>query len=255
MQFELNNPSIFQDRHVPPDSSLIGMAALVHSLNVEAPVRKPACVSEHRLKGTKRETGEWWIFDSKYSVDNTFEAHLVFALRHEDLDLLVLKRVFMAISEEALADYVKSAPTGPLVRRIWFLYEFLTEKILDVPDSGKVSNVDLLDSKDYFVATGVVSPRHRVRNNLLGTTRFCPVIRRTRSLNALVAKQLSAHAQKLFDRVSPLLIARAASFLLLADTQASFAIEGERLPLNTRERWLKAVQQFHSVGSNGPRQR
>ena len=30
---------------------------------------------------------------------------------------------------------------------------------------------------------------------------------------------------------------------MLADTKASFAIEGERLPINTRERWLKAVQQ------------
>ena len=39
------------------------------------------------------------------------------------------------------------------------------------------------------------------------------------------------------------MIARAASFLLLADTQASFAIEGERLPVNIRERWLKAVKQ------------
>ena len=243
MHLEMNNPRIFQEKHVPSDSSLIGLAALVHSLNVEAPVRKPACVSEHRIKGTRRETGEWRIFDSKYAVDNTLAAHIVFALRHEDLDLLVLKRVFMAIPEQAMIDYVKSAPTGPLVRRIWFLYEYLLEKVLDIPDSGKVSNVDLLDSKDYFVVAGTVSPRHRVRNNLLGTRRFCPVIRRTKSLNAFVAKQMSVRAQMLLDRVSPLLIARAASFLLMADTQASFAIEGERLPINTRERWLKAVQQ------------
>ena len=243
MKLELNSPSIFQEKHVPPDSSLIGMAALVYSLNVEAPVRKPACVSTHRIKETKRDAGEWRIFDSKYSVGNTLDAHIVFALRHEDLDLLVLKRVFMAIPEQALAEYVRSAPSGPLVRRIWFLYEYLTEKVLDVPDSGKVSNVDLLNSKEYFVATGTVSARHRVRNNLLGTRRFCPVIRRTQLLKSFVEKQFAVRAQKILDKVSPLLIARAASFLLLADTQASFAIEGERLPINTRERWLKAVQQ------------
>jgi len=219
------------------------MAALVHSLNVDAPVRKPACVSAQRIKETKRDTGEWRIFDNKYAVENTLDAHLVFALRHEDLDLLVLKRIFMAIPEQALAEYVRSAPTGPLVRRIWFLYEYLTERILDVPDSGKVSNVDLLDSDQYFVVAGTVSKRHRVRNNLLGTRRLCPVIRRTQLLSSFIEKQLSDRAQTILDKVSPLLIARAASFLLLADTQASFAIEGERLPISTRERWLKAVQQ------------
>lgn len=219
------------------------MSALVHSLNVEAPVRKPACVSSQRIKQIKKDTGDWNVFDSKYAVEDTVEAHLVFALRHEDLDLLVLKRIFMAIPEKAISAYVKSAPTGPLVRRIWFLYEFLTENVLDVPDSGKVSNIDLVDSDQYFVVSGTVSARHRVRNNLLGTRRFCPVIRRTDTLNAFIEKQLSARAQAVLNKVSPVLIARAASFLLLADTQASFAIEGERLPINTRERWLKAVQQ------------
>ncbi len=243
MKLELASPAVFQEKHVPHDASLIGMSALVHSLNVEAPVRKPACVSSQRIKQIKKDTGNWWIFDSKYAVEKTVDAHLVFALRHEDLDLLVLKRIFMAIPEQELAAYVRSAPTGPLVRRIWFLYEYLTEKVLDVPDSGKVSNVDLLDGDQYFVTSGMVSTRHRVRNNLLGTRRFCPVIRRTKTLNTFIEKQLSLRAQSILNKVSPLLIARAASFLLLADTQASFAIEGERLPINTRERWLKAVQQ------------
>lgn len=243
MKLELENSRLFQEKHVPQDASLIGMSALVQYLNVEAPVRKPACVSSRRIKQIKRDTGEWRIFDSKYAVEDTVEAHLVFAIRHEDLDLLVLKRTFLALPEKELAAYVRSAPTGPTVRRIWFLYEYLTGKILDVPDSGKVSNVNLLDSDQYFVVGGTVSARHRVRNNLLGTHRFCPVIRRTETLNSFIDKQLSVRAQSILSRVSPLLIARAASFLLLADTQASFAIEGERLPITTRERWLKTVQQ------------
>ena len=39
------------------------------------------------------------------------------------------------------------------------------------------------------------------------------------------------------------LVARAASFLLLADSRASFQIEGERPPRNRLERWGRAVQQ------------
>ena len=144
MKLDLKSPSIFQEKHIPQGTSLIGMSALVHSLDADAPVRKPACVSAQRIKNTMRDTGEWRIFDNKYAVENTLDAHLVFALRHEDLDLLVLKRIFMSIPDQALAEYVRSAPTGPLVRRIWFLYEYLTEKFLDVPDAGKFRTLTCL---------------------------------------------------------------------------------------------------------------
>ena len=39
------------------------------------------------------------------------------------------------------------------------------------------------------------------------------------------------------------LVARAASFLLLTDSRASFEIEGERPPRNRLERWGRAVLQ------------
>ncbi|MGO8499813.1 hypothetical protein ACC785_39170, partial [Rhizobium ruizarguesonis] len=38
-------------------------------------------------------------------------------------------------------------------------------------------------------------------------------------------------------------IARAASFLLLAASQATYQIEGERPPLNRLELWMRAVAQ------------
>ena len=69
------------------------------------------------------------------------------------------------------------------------------------------------------------------------------MIRRTATINEFILKNLSQRAQSILNKVSPVLVARAASFLLLADAQASFAIEGERLPINTKERWLKAVRQ------------
>ena len=123
------------------------------------------------------------------------------------------------------------------------MYEFLTGKKLKIPDCGKVTAIDLLDGKHYFVGDGVVSTRHKVRNNLLGTEKFCPIIRRTELLESYLSKDLSHKAQAILDKVSPSLVARAASFLLLAHSQASFAIEGERLLRNKEERWLRAVKQ------------
>lgn len=244
MQLQLDQPvRLFQSRHVPVDTVLAGFAALVQALQVQAPVRSPACIAKGRFKESVKETDSWRIFDNKYAVEPTAAGHLTFAMKHDNVDLLVLKRIFEKLPEEEIANYVKAAPTGPLVRKVWFYYEFLTGRQLDVPDCGKVSAVDLLDPKRYFTRTAVLSGRHKVRNNLLGNRDFCPVIRRTEALEAFLSLELSGKAQHLLDRVSPQLVARAASFLLLADSQASFAIEGERLPRNKEERWLRAVQQ------------
>lgn len=243
MKLNVERPKLFQEKHIPNNTELIGLSKLVESLNIDAPVRRPACVSNQRTKESRTETADWIIFDNKYAVENTLEAHLTFAFRHENIDLLVLKRLLLAISEQDIIDIVKSTPTGTVARRLWYFFEFLTGKALKVPDLGKVAAIDLLDGEKYFVAQGEVSVRHRVRNNLLGTNEFCPIVRRTKLLDEYVSKNLSSRAHQILKTISPHLIARAASFLLLADTKASFAIEGEQLPANSKTRWLKAIQQ------------
>ncbi len=247
MKIELNEPKSFQGKAIPLGASLIGTSALVQSLKIEVPVAKPTCVSDKRIKAVTKETAEWYVYDSKYAIEATVQAHLVFALRHENLDLLVLKQIFRTLPKKEVASYVKAAPTGSEVRRIWFLYEFLTAEQLDIPDAVNLANVDLLDNKHYFTAAGVISKRHRIRNNLLGTTDFCPIVRRTKQLEDFASKDLSKRVQTILDKVSSSLVARAASFILLADTQASFAIEGERLQINSKQRWLKAVQEVGQV--------
>jgi len=242
MKLTLKKIPFFQDKHMPQEASLVGISALVQALNVEAPVRHPACILGHRGNQAVKETEEWRQFDNKYTVEQTVEAHLTFAMRHESIDLLVLKRIFLLLPKRTVADYIRSAPTGPITRRVWFLYEFLTGRTLPLSNCGKVTVVDLLDKELYFTCDGVVSTRHKVRNNLLGTHQFCPIIRRTERLEEFTLHDLSTKAKTLVSRVSTQLVARASSFLLLADSQASFAIEGERLARNKAERWLRASQ-------------
>ena len=110
-------------------------------------------------------------------------------------------------------------------------------------DAPAATAIDLLEPKAYFTGKPHLSKRHRVRNNLLGGSRFCPIIRRTRTLTGFLALDLSARARQIVGRTSAHLVARAASFMLLADTQASFEIEGERPPRNRLERWRRAVLQ------------
>jgi len=243
VQLNLAPIKTFQEKTVPADTRLAGWSVLVQSLGVRAPVRRPCAVSEQHIGGSRRKDQGWIVFDKRYWPGEDFASHLEFALRHEGVDPLILKRIFEAVPREVVEQFVTSAPTGVASRRAWFWYEFLTGRILDIPELPPVSAVNLLDEKSYFTGAPRLSRRHKVRDNLLGTSGFCPIIRRTKPLTEAVGRQLRERANEIIGRTGANIVARAASFLLLADSRASFAIEGERPPRGRLERWARAVLQ------------
>jgi len=243
MHLELEAPVSFQDEIIPRGTQLAGWAALVQALDIQAPVRQPSCVSERHIRGSKREEGRWRIFDKRYQPGNQFTEHLAFALRHENIDLLILKRAFEAVPKAVLEEYVRSTPGGTQTRRTWFFYEMLTGQTLDLEEAPNVTAVDALDARAYFTGKAKLSKRHKVRDNLLGSGDWCPVIRRTKQLEEFTALGLAERAAEIVGRTGQHLVTRATSFLLLADSRASFEIEGERAPRSRLEHWGKAVLQ------------
>jgi len=243
MRLEVTPTAIFQDRTVPDGTRLAGWAAIVREFAIQVPVRRPTCVPDKHVSGSQRQEGEWTVFDKRYWPGDTFAGHLTFALRHEGIDLLILKRIFDAAPQAEVEAFVRAAPTGIPSRRAWYLYETLTGRTLDLEDAPKAEAIDVLNPEAYFTGKPRRSRRHRVRDNLLGTGRFCPVIRRTKTLADFLARDLATKARETIGRTGAHLVARAASFLLLADSRASFQIEGERPPRNRLERWGRAVLQ------------
>jgi Fic/DOC family len=233
----------FQEKTLPIDTRLVGLAALVHTYGIQAPIRRSSAISRRHIKASRREEAGWRVFDKRYWPGESFGDQLGFALRHEDLDLLVLKRLFETVPEDTITRFVRSAPTGTHNRRAWFLYEFLTGRILDIPDAVEASFTDLLDAGLYFTSVPRLSRRHKVRDNLLGTPAFCPVIRRTQTLNDFGACALGAKANEIIGRTGANVVARAASFLLLVDSRASFEIGREKPSRGRLERWGRAVLQ------------
>jgi len=243
MKLELSNLRTFQDILLPTHARLAGWAALAQALSVKAPVRRPSAISDKHVRGSRRTEGSWTLLDRRYWPGDDFEDHLSFALRHEDMDLLVLKRVFETVGPNVIARFVRRAPTGIPARRVWYLWETLMGRTLDLSDAPGVAAVDLLDTSRYFTGKPRLSRRHRVRDNLLGGAHFCPILRRTKSLKAFVERRLGDKAREIIGRTRRQLVTRAASFMLLADSQASFEIEGERPPRGRLERWGRAVLQ------------
>lgn len=241
MQLEIREARYFQDEPVPAGTRLAGWSALVHALDLKAPVRHLSCISEKYVRGTRRREGRWEIYDKRFSLEDTLADHLSFALRHENIDLLVLKRLFDAVDPNELAAFISATPNGAVTRRAWFFYETLTGKTLTLEDAPVVKAVNALDPKLYFTHEGKLSARHRVWDNLLGTGEFCPVIRRTEELEQFIEMGLSEKAAGTIGRTGGNIVARAASFLLLADSRASFEIEGERPKTDRLQRWGRAV--------------
>ncbi len=243
MNLTTDTPLTFQNRLVPRRTRLAGWAALVHGLGLAAPVRTPSAVAESHIRGSQRAEDGWTIYDKRYWPGDTITDHLSFALWHEHIDLLILKRAFEAMPAADITAFIKASPTGTLARRAWFFYETLTGTKLDIADAETVAATDALDPKAYFTGKPHLSKRHRVRDNLLGGSGYCPLIRRTETLQSFMGRGLAQKAAETVGRTGAHLIARAASFLLLADSRASFEIEGERPPRNRLERWGRAILQ------------
>jgi hypothetical protein len=230
---------VFQERRLPEKAAPAGYAALIDAFRLSAPLPRTlmAIGERHRIL----EQDGWRIMTPRHAPHPTLDGHLTFALKYEGLDLAVLKRLFEAVGPGRIEALVREAPTGSYVRRIWFLYEWLTGTWLDLPDAAGGRYVDALDAELQCGVEGETSPRHRVRNNLPGTRDFCPLVFRTEALDRFIAVDLASRARDVAAAVPRDLLARTAAFLLLKDSRSSYAIEGEHPPQDRIQRWGRAI--------------
>jgi len=232
----------FRGIPLPEPGIPAGYAALMARFGLAVPISGPlvAIAERHHPRSDDR----WRMLTPRHAPALELSAQLTFALRYEGVNLIVLKRLFGAVAPADIAAMVGASPTGAYARRVWFLYEWLTETKLDLPDAGKVRAVPVVDPDlQLALAEGEPSARHRVMNNLPGPAAFCPMVRRTATLEAYRSQRLDSRAREAAGRVRSDLLARAAAFLLLNDSKSSFAIEGERPSGSRATRWGQAIAQ------------
>ncbi|MDB4898197.1 MAG: cell filamentation protein Fic, partial [Gemmatimonadetes bacterium] len=188
------------------------------------------------------------MLPERYAPSDDLAAQLTFALKWEGVNLAVLDALFRSVPASLVADAVRTAPTGAYMRRLWFLYEWLTGQSLDLPDLGKVRAVPVVDPElQLAIEGGELSARHRVRNNLPGTPAFCPMVRRTESIVAWQRASLGDEARRVIGRTRSDVMARAAAFLLLSDSGASYRIEGEKPSRDRLRRWGQTIARAGTI--------
>ncbi len=237
--------NVFHGRETPEDGYIVGYALLiklVYSITQKA-IPMPKRLSIVTDKHQRYNTEDWQVFTKRHKPKSNISSHLSFALKHEGVDLYILKTVFNCFGEDPVLYMLKNQPTGQYSRRIWFLYEWLMDKELGRPGLKTGSYVDIVNSSLQYVGPSTNSTRHRIKNNLPGNRSFCPMIYRTDKLEEYISKGLSGQIEKGLSQKNKDLIRRTAAFLLLKDSKASFAIEGENPPNIRARNWGKAIGQ------------
>lgn len=231
--------SVFQDSRLPEVAQPVGYAALIDAFDLKVPL--PLTLSAIGARHKVYEQDGWRIYTPRHAPVATLEGQLVFALKYEGLDLCILKKLFEVVQPQALEAMIMAKPSSSYMRRVWFLYEWLLDATLNVPDAKAGTYAEIVDAKLQYAVKGITSTRHRVRNNLPGTRDFCPLVRRTDALEHFVSAQLDLKAKEVVGKISAGVLARTAAFLLLKDSKSSYAIEGEAPPQDRIQRWGKAI--------------
>ena len=231
----------FRDRSLPRAGRLTGYAFLIDALALDLPLPHELTATA-RIGGCEKADG-WIILPNARWPGPELTDHLLFAIRYEPVDLRVLSAVFNALGPELPTAALRRRPGSRFARRLCFLYEWLTrEPIKGVPAvTGTV--VGALDDAFQYDAPNdtAVSRKYRVADNLPGTRDFCPLVSRTRRLDALVRRDVRAEAEAVMDDAPDDVVGRAAAYLLLKDSQASFEIEGERPSRDREQRWAQTL--------------
>ena len=138
----------FRGNQLPErEARLVGYSALINAYNIQVPL--PDNLSAISKKHSKYEQGFWKMYTPRHLPENSLYGHLTFALKYEGVDLGVLKSLFDTVSPNDIIYIIKQEPTGSYSRRIWFLYEWVKESKIDVPNAQQINFVNTQDHQEY----------------------------------------------------------------------------------------------------------
>ena len=164
--------SVFHGRTVPEEGSIEGYTAIINTYKLKIPI--PDVISLISTKNRKYTSDSWNVLTPKHKPEDSLYGQLIFAFKYEGINLLVLKRLFGKLIVNEVIELVQKEPSGQYSRKIWFLYEWLMNKKLEITDADtKIKYTLLVDEKlQYVIASGEKSMRHRIINNLTGSIQF-----------------------------------------------------------------------------------
>ncbi|WLG47858.1 Fic family protein [Pseudomonas sp. FP1740] len=223
---------------------VVGYAYLRDALNLKAFAPKRAAM----IKPVTRITliGDCLaVPQSVAPVQGSMLEHILFALKHEGVNLCILAQALETVSAKQLLNELAKSPNGVFIRKACFLWESFTGQQLEysVPVRGGV--VALFDPKLYVTGPAVRNSRWRIDFNGLGSLRYCATVERTPELETLLSLDILGRAKAFMATLPPEMMDRAINWAYLHETRDSFAIEKEEPSEEKSRRFVQLLRQAH----------
>ena len=161
--------------------------------------------------------------------------HLLFALKHEPINLQTAVPALQRIPAEAVVAAFEARPAGRYVRLAGWLWELSNQRALPTAVVATGPYVPLFDPATHLTGSSRRDTRWRVDFNGIGTPRFCATVRRTPAIEALLAQDILSQVQAFVASIDPDVLDRAVRWAYLSETESSYDIEREKPTLGKRE--------------------
>lgn len=183
---------------------------------------------------------------SRKPADSPFD-HMIAAIKYQGIRLHYFAAIFSKVDVAALTAFIAEKPNSKYNRVIWFLYEWLTERQLELPSLTKGNYTRLFEDEFYYtLQEGDRDKRTRVINNAIGTREFCPTIRKTAQIKEYekvdVYQTAYAEMQEVGDLLKADVLGRSISYLYTKETKSSTEIEREAPDQHKMKRFLNAIK-------------
>jgi len=222
----------------------VGYEHLRQSLSLAAlPPAKPAWLKPV----TRIEPGETFLSIPRSVAPETTQplAHLLFALKHEGVNLQILAQALPRVDPAALMNQLRQSPSGAYIRLACCLWERFTGQMLsDLPAIGG-QTVPVFDPARYITGPERRDPRWRVAFNGLGSLRYCATVERTPWLDKAMASGVLERTREFIDSLGAGMTDRALRWAYLHETEDSFAIEREAPSEDKARRFIALLHQAH----------
>lgn len=187
------------------------------------------------------------VYGTKYDVEDAPLNHVEFGLKYDDFNLDFLKAILEKIPVSEVELYVAASPGSRYSKKIGFLFEFLTGKKIDLSKPIAGNYVDLLDPTKYITSEAIKNTRWRINNNLLGSSKYCPIVRKTKELKELLDHDIEQKIGDLKKSFNPEIFSRAINYLYKKETKSSYEIEREEPTPDRMERFVSLLAKAGTV--------
>ncbi|UST52325.1 Fic family protein (plasmid) [Comamonadaceae bacterium OTU4NAUVB1] len=172
-------------------------------------------------------------------------SHLLFAIKHEGIDLQILAKALPRIPPEAMQAELRSAPNGQYIRVACHLWEAFAGRSLGERPDITARYVDVFDPSRYVTGPSRRDARWRVNFNGLGSLRYCVNVERTPALEAAMASDVLGRTRAFVEGLAPDMMDRALSWAYLHETEDSYAIEREAPTEDKARAFIALLKQAH----------